>query len=283
MTNSPWKTQQISLSTHHLDFETKGIFEVEIETEFLKAPSVNCLVKAATSEEVAGTLILFAAGRMRNKPILPTRYEYWGHASKLPANYHLIFVSDPALKIAGNRDLTYGVRQDFDGIKIIAEALNRLLGLLQADNKLLNFFGFSQGGFFALQVASYFEQSKVLAHCPATKSVSDIFPTSKLILEEAFDSKMSIEEFAFKFPERYSVWERFKQNQPIPEIYIHTNRQDQGRGMRTELAEQIIKARSEEFDEVGKLELKTSSLYLGHRPYPIEIWEKLMKEFLAEK
>lgn len=124
MATPTWQTINATQDTESVDFTVNELTEIEIDTGIENAPTLSCLVRAVNSEEAQTTLILFAAGGLKGKPITPTRYEYWSHASKIP-NCNIIFVSDPALKTPGTRGITVGLHKDFDGIEVIYSGIKK--------------------------------------------------------------------------------------------------------------------------------------------------------------
>lgn len=253
-------------------------YEFVMETS-RKDIDVNFLVKKSQQDKPDGVLVHFA----------PPKHEsvfqdsiYFGHRDPFLNidHFDIIFVSDPALKLEKARRYSLAIIPESDGIALIAEALDRLLKLLGHTNKNIRFYGYDQGGFLALQTATFFEQSLVFAQSPITEALN----IHAFWEDDIVSSVLSItaKEFATKYPAQNDVWKRMQEQQHIPQTTIFTNKQDYFSKRLFELFRKITDVDDNTFVEIGDCTLILSDQVQGHRPLPQYLLRTHLQDFLND-
>ncbi|MDU0479758.1 hypothetical protein QVA66_10985 [Staphylococcus chromogenes] len=270
--SAPWNTFQFD--PDRINRETipvRQLIELEVETGVPGSPTVHALVSRA--EEPDGLLVMFTSGRPADREPRATNYDYWKHHARF-RGMDVIYISDPALKTPGDRRLTYALHNTFDGIQSITECLKLLVPALGHSEEGITFYGYSQGGFIALQVASQFPLSKAYAHVPVLDVVNGHFGARE-IMEQAMGENP--DEFLQKYPERNSVWQRFKSADQIPQFTITTDRSDVGCDPAFELVQNCI-SHGDEFSSIGAIDIQVNPEPVGHNPLPMDVTvEKILK------
>lgn len=170
-------------------------------------------------------LVVLPAAQGNASRIRSEYYQLWQHESFFP-NFHLLCLSDPILKMGTGAFATYGCHEDVDAVANMAEVVKLVADSVGIEDKNILFYGFSQGGYLAAQVATFFPESAAFLQVSPLKVLDSAQKEQLEIMRtKAFgDSPWS--RVCACFPERMELVERFKKMDVIPNLCLLTNAKD---------------------------------------------------------
>lgn len=261
-------------SLNDIDFDT--FYETDIPSSLLEAPSVSALLlKRRTA---IGMLVVMPAAQGNSARRRQVYFQLWKHADKFP-NLHILCLSDPVMKLPGDRFMSYGIHSDFDSIPLFAEVVNTVALQFDVANESICFYGISQGGFLAMQTACLVEGSSAFVQV-APLSVLDSAQNAQLeaIKAEALNG-ISWHDFNSQYPERVSVLERIKKTNIQPRIHILTNRRDFTHQLALEFFSSVA-AISDSLNFIGEISFTCHPSILGHSSVTIDELSVRIKDFM---
>ncbi|WJZ18446.1 glycosyltransferase 61 family protein [Corynebacterium guangdongense] len=191
----------------------------------------------------------------------------WQHAELFP-DMHMLCLSDPSLKTRGTRFATYGLHEKFDSVDAFRQVALDAAGRLNIRAENIVFYGISQGGFLAAQVATTVVGSSALAQIAPLRA-TDSAQTTQLeaIRTEAF-SGLTWEEIRKQFPERVELIERIRLWSHAPRLELITNRKDFTFPLAGAFARSLSEI-AETLDHIGELRIVAHPVVLGHTSIPV--------------
>lgn len=209
-------------------FEHSSIESSTISTAYA---SRNIVVAAGTPEDQlnidslfipnkSDTMIVAFHGALVRKDVELPRFEWLGTLRSRPEN--LLFIADTSLSLHPELTLGWYIGTEEDDLTVkLARYIRHIQELLGIKRVIL--MGSSGGGYAALAAATLLQDSCAIAFSPQT-DVFDFTPGhTKNLMKYVFPKYQTPEELAERWPERFSLVERYRASESVNRFIYFQN------------------------------------------------------------